>query len=121
MNKQEIIKKLNEIKEGLNESIPKYTYEEAYNEIYNAVEDFDGVEELENIFFDFGIVDYDTAEDMAKQRINDGGLSSVVCFLAGVNYINDDIYILDGYANLQNVKYSDFVDLVDELLDALKD
>lgn len=121
MNKQETIKKLNEIKQGLNASIPQYTYEEAYNEIYNTVADFDGNENLEGALFDFGIVDYDTAEDMAKQRLNDGGLSSVICFLAGVNYLNDDIYMLDGYANLQNVKYSDFVDLIDELLDNLKD
>ena len=121
MNKQETIKKLNEIKEGLNESIPQFTYEEAYNEIYDTVRDYEGAEDLERIFLDFGFANTDEAEELAHIRLVDGGLASLVCFLAGVQYLSDDLYILDGYQNLQNVKNSDFTDLTNLLLDALKD
>lgn len=48
------------------------------------------------------IIDYDTAEEIAKRELENGGLLRLKCFLNSAE-LSDDYYYLDGYGNLQNI------------------
>lgn len=69
---------------------------DAYDEAIEALIDYD----TEHGGID--IVDYDTAEEIAKRELENGGLMRLKCFLAGAE-LGSDYYYLDGYGNLQNI------------------
>lgn len=100
MNKNELLKKIEEIEENLKNY--NYSFDEAYNQIRELAEET-GCEDYLNEF-----VDEWTAEELLKREVEEGGLARVVHFLSGVEYLSDDIYILDGYANLRNVTMNDY-------------
>ena len=112
---------LEELKEKVESVEINYDYETAYNSLYNAVidymndsQDFD----LESLFND--IVDYDTAEEIAKHELENGGLVRLYYFLGDAN-CNNDLFIIDGYGNLRDLEHSDLECLKEDLLDAIND
>lgn len=69
--------------------------------------------------FDFGIIDYDTAEEMARNELEKGGLLRLRFFLNDVS-LTDDYFRLDGYGNLAEIKQDDVVFWLGEIIDSEK-
>lgn len=115
------MKKLKELKERIENVKINYNYEESYTNLYNTVidymndtQDFD----LEYLFEDF--IDYETAEDIAKNELNNGGLIRLKYYLGDTN-LNDEIFKLDGYGNLENITIDDISNLKDEISENIND
>ena len=111
------MKELKEVKERIENIKISYNYEESYTNLYNTVidymndtQDFD----LEYLFEDF--IDYETAEEIARNELNNGGLIRLRCYLGDAN-LNDEIFKLDGYGNLENITIDDLNNLKDEILE----
>lgn len=56
---------------------------------------------------DFGIVSTDILDEMVEHEAKNGGFVRVAHFLAGIEWLNDDYYRLDGYGNAQDIKIDD--------------
>lgn len=115
------MKKLKELKERIENVEINYNYEESYTNLYNTVidymndiQDFD----LEYLFEDF--IDYETAEEIAKNELNNGGLLRLNYYLGDTN-LNDEIFKLDGYGNLENITIDDLNNLKDEIIENIND
>lgn len=115
------MKKLKELKERIENVEINYNYEESYTNLYNTVidymndtQDFD----LEYLFEDF--IDYETAEEIAKNELNNGGLLRLKYYLGDTN-LNDEIFKLDGYGNLENITIDDLNNLKDEIIENIND
>ncbi len=94
-----------------------YDYEKDYTNIYNACIDYMNSTQdfkIEEVFYNF--IDYEMAEEIAKNRITEGGLASLHCFIDGVN-LNEELFKLDGYENLENVTKEDLRDLIDDIIE----
>ena len=115
------MKKLKELKERIENVEINYKYEESYTNLYNTVidymndtQDFD----LEYLFEDF--IDYETEEEIAKNELNNGGLLRLNYYLGDTN-LNDEIFKLDGYGNLENITIDDLNNLKDEIIENIND
>lgn len=115
------MKELKELKERIENVKINYNYEESYTNLYNTVidymndtQDFD----LEYLFEDF--IDYETAEEIAKNELNNGGLLRLNYYLGDTN-LNDEIFKLDGYGNLENITIDDLNNLKDEIIENIND
>lgn len=115
------MKKLKELKERIENVEINYNYEESYTNLYNTVidymndtQDFD----LEYLFEDF--IDYETEEEIAKNELNNGGLLRLNYYLGDTN-LNDEIFKLDGYGNLENITIDDLNNLKDEIIENIND
>lgn len=115
------MKELRELKERIENIKIDYDYEESYTNLYNTVidymndtQDFD----LEYLFEDF--IDYETAEEIAKNELNNGGLVRLSYYLGDTN-LNYEIFKLDGYGNLENIDIDDLNNLKDEILENIND
>lgn len=49
------------------------------------------------------IVHTDVVDDMVKHEIENSDWTRVACFLAKVNYLNDEYYLINGYGNLEEI------------------
>ena len=110
------MKELKEVKERIENIKINYNYEESYTNLYNTVIDYmNNTQEfdLEYLFEDF--IDYETAEEIAKNELQNGGLLRLRYYLGDVN-LNDEIFKLDGYGNLENITIDDLNNLKDEIL-----
>lgn len=75
------------------------------NEWYNTTAYDDAIQALIEYDSEHGgldIIDRDTTEGIAKQELEQGGLSRLACFLQA-EYVGADYFYLDGYGNLQNI------------------
>lgn len=111
------MKELRELKERIENIKINYNYEESYTNLYNTVIDYmnDTQEfDLEYLFEEF--IDYETAEEIAKNELQNGGLVRLRYYLGDVN-LNDEIFKLDGYGNLENITIDDLNNLKDEILE----
>lgn len=84
---------------------------EAYSTLYNACMDYDY--SLEDLFYDY--IDENTAEEMAKHELEEGWLARLYYFLGDVNPNACELYRLNGYGNLEEARYSDIEDIIDEI------
>lgn len=109
---------LKELKKEIERIEIDYDYEEAYNNLYNSCINYDDSYEFDELFYNF--INYDEAEEIAKQKIDNGGLARIACFLQDVD-LSQDIFKLDGYENLQNVYKDDLELLKEEILDKIEE
>lgn len=115
------MKKLKELKERIENVEINYNYEESYTNLYNTVIDYMNDTQnfdLEYLFEDF--IDYETAEEIAKNELNNGGLLRLKYYLGDTN-LNDEIFKLDGYGNLENITIDDLNNLKDEIIENIND
>ena len=79
--------------------------------------DFD----FEDYMMEYGFVSDEEADDMIKCENNNSSLDRMVCFLANVDYINQDYYYLNGYGNLENVGHDILESFRSDLIRKLKE
>jgi hypothetical protein len=72
---------------------------------------------LEYLFEDF--IDYDLAEEIAKQELERGGLIRLYYYLGSAN-LNNSLFRIDGYGNLTNVYKEDLEYLKEQILEELE-
>jgi hypothetical protein len=111
--------KLEQLKETIEGIEISYDYEDAYTDLINATIDYQNETQdwcFEYLFED--IIDYDTAEEIAKHEIDKGGLLRLYYFLGDAN-LNNALFRIDGYGNLTDVSKEDLECLKDEILNLI--
>lgn len=113
--------KLEELKEKIEEIEITYDYEDTYNNLYNTVIDYENDTQdcdFEYLFEDY--INYDVAEDIARGELskNGGGLIRIYYFLGDAN-LNNDLFRIDGYGNLEDINKEDLEYLKDEILNII--
>ncbi len=108
------IDELGDMKENLS-----WDMERNYCDIWNACADFDNAHRgsyITDKITEYDFVTEDLLEYIVKENATD--LSRLRCFIG--NTYDADIYMLDGYGNLQNVERSDFENLIDDIVSDLQ-
>lgn len=103
----------NQAKEYL-EQLKGYDYDK--NEIIEFLMDFESEKGA-----DFGIVTTDILDEIVKQETDKGGFVRVAHFLAGIEWLNDDYYRIDGYGNAQDIKVDDLECWLKDILNGYYD
>lgn len=111
--------KLEELKDKIEEIEITYDYEDTYNNLYNTVIDYEN--DTQDWDFDYLLeeyVSYDLAEDIAKNELENGGLVRLYYFLGDAN-LNNDLFRINGYGNLEDINKEDLEYLKDEILNII--
>lgn len=111
--------KLEELKDKIEEIEITYDYEDTYNNLYNTVIDYEN--DTQDWDFDYlfeEYVSYDLAEDIAKNELESGGLVRLYYFLGDAN-LNNDMFRINGYGNLEDIDKDDLEYLKDEILNII--
>ena len=112
--------KLEELKDKIEEIEITYDYEDTYNNLYNTVIDYEN--DTQDWDFDYlfeEYVSYDLAEDIAKNELeNNGGLVRLYYFLGDAN-LNNDLFKINGYGNLEDINKEDLECLKDEIINII--
>ena len=114
-------KLLEEFKQKIENIEITYDYEETYSNLYNTCIDY--MNESQNGDFEYlfeDIIDYDMAEERARYELEQGGLIRLYYFLGDAN-LNNDIFRVDGYGNLQDIHKEDLEDLKQEILEKFEE
>lgn len=110
---------LQELREAIEAIDVTYDYDETYSNLYNTVVDYMNDSQdfsLESEFDDF--IDYDLAEQLAKQALEEDGLIRLYYFMGDCNF-NNTLFRIDGYGNLADVDRDDLQSLKESILDAI--
>lgn len=111
MNKQELLSKLEDAEIKLN----GFELESAYHIVYDVAQELyreDLVEEF---------IDYDMAEEILRNEIDNGGLARAWHFLNDLDYFNDELFRLNAYGNLSNIEFEDIEYIIAELREEIKE
>ena len=111
--------KLEELKDKIEEIEISYDYEDTYTNLYNTVIDYENDtqdQDFEYLFEEY--VSYDLAEDIAKNELETGGLVRLYYFLGDAN-LNNDMFRINGYGNLEDINKEDLEYLKDEILNII--
>lgn len=115
------MKRLEQLKNDIENVEITYDYEESYTNLYNTVIDYMNEEQsfdFEYLFED--IISYDLAEERAKYELENGGLVRLYYFLGDANF-NNDLFRINGYGNLEDINKDDLEFLKEQLLDAINE
>lgn len=115
------MKELRELKERVENIKITYDYEEAYCNLKNAVIDY--MNNTQDWDFDYigeDIIDYELAEEQAKYELEQGGLARLYYYLGDAN-LNNNLFKVDGYGNLQDLEKTDLEYMKEEILDLIND
>lgn len=115
------MEKLRELKERVENIEITYDYEETYCNLKNAVIDY--MNDTKDWDFDTigeDIIDYELAEEQAKHELEQGGLIRLYYFLGDAN-LNNNLFKVDGYGNLEDIDISDLEYMKEEILDLIND
>ena len=112
---------LEELKNKIENIEIDYDYDTTYRNLYDACNDYMNESQkwdFDYIFEDF--IDYDTAEEIAKQELENGGLIRVYYMLGDAN-LNNELFKINGYGNLEDVDIDDLRYIKEEILDVIND
>ena len=115
------MKELKELKERVENIEVTYDYEESYCNLKNAIIDY--MNTTKDWDFDYigeDIIDYELAEEQAKHELEQGGLIRLYYFLGDAN-LNNNLFKVDGYGNLQDLEKTDLEYMKEELLAAINE
>lgn len=107
---------LEDLKQKIEEIEITYDYEETYSNLYNVCIDY--MNELQEWDFEYlfdDIVTYYDAEERAKWELEQGGLLRVYYFLGDAN-LNNNIFRINAYGNLEDIHKEDLEDLKEEII-----
>ena len=112
---------LKEFKQKIENIDITYDYEETYNNLYNAYIDYENETNDYNFEYLFeDIINYDMAEERARDELDQGGLIRLYYFLGDAN-LNRDLFRVDGYGNLTDIEIEDLKNLKQEILDKIEE
>lgn len=118
MEKKELIKQL----ENLKENLSSQTNEQNYCDLVNTLIDYDnehqGVYLYDTLREFYEFVDDEILEYLIQEE-SKNGLSRLRYFIN--NTYDDDIYLLNAYGNLENVNDDTFSSAIDEMIDYIKE
>ena len=115
------MKELKKLKERVESIEITYDYEEAYCDLKNAVTDYmNDTQDWDFETIGEDIIDYDFAEQQAKYELENGGLLRLYYFLGNAN-LNNNLFRVDGYGNLEDIDISDLQYIKKEILDMVND
>lgn len=115
------MKDLKELKEKIEKIEITYDFEEVYTNLYNTCIDYMNdtqTWDFEYLFDD--IIDYEFAEERAKYELEKGGLIRLYYFLGDAN-LNNDIFKINGYGNLEDITKEDLEYLKDNILEKVEE
>lgn len=93
-----------------------YDYEDSYNKLYNIVVDYSNETGDYSIYYLFDeIVSFETVECLAKNELEEGGLLRLYYFLGNAD-MNNDIFRINGYGNVEDITKEDLEFLKDEII-----
>ena len=112
---------LEELKNKIENIEIDYDYDTTYRNLYNACNDYMNESQkwdFDYIFEDF--IDYDTAEEIAKQELENGGLIRVYYMLGDAN-LDNELFKINGYGNLEDIDIDDLRYIKEEILNVIND
>ena len=115
------MKELQELKEKIENIKIGYDYEEVYTALKNTV--IDHMNKTQDWDFEYigeDIIDYTLAEDKAKYELENGGLVRLYYFMGNAN-MNNELFKLNGYGNLEDLDIDDLNNMKEEILDLIND
>lgn len=115
------MKELKELKEIVENIEITYNYEETYCNLKNAVIDY--MNNTQDWDFDTigeDIIDYELAEEQAKYELEQGGLTRLYYYLGNAN-LNNPLFKVNGYGNLEDIDTTDLEYMKEEILDLIND
>ena len=107
-----------EIKEAIKTSkelVENYRLEEAIECLMNCDDD------VFEFLTEYGIEHIDTIEEIAKNEIEQGGLSRISYFIGDTNFSTDEYYLINGYGNVENIDKDFLEGLIYDLENNFKD
>ena len=108
--------KLRELKEKIENIEITYDYETTYANLKNTIIDY--MNETQDFDFETigdDIIDYEQAEEQTKYELENGGLARLYYFLGNAN-LNDNLFRINGYGNLEDIEISDLECMKEEIL-----
>ena len=117
----EEISRLEQLRDDIEKIEISYDYEKTYTELRNTVIDYMNETQdwdLDYLFEEF--IDYETAEEIAKRELENGGLIRLYYFLGDAN-LNNPIFKIDGYGNLTDIDKDDLSCLKNDIIDNIYD
>lgn len=115
------MEKLKEFKEKIEKIESSYDYDNYYTELINTTIDY--MNDTQNFDFEYlfdDIINYDVAEDIAKNELEQGGLIRLYYFLGDAN-LNNDIFRIDGYGNLTDINKDDLDYIKEQIIDTINE
>lgn len=113
------MKELKEFKERIENIESSYDYDSYYSDLYNVTIDY--MNDTQDFDFEYlfeDMIDYYSAEEYAKQELENGGLVRLYHFLGDTN-LNNDIFKIDGYGNLTDINKDDLDYIKEEILNEI--
>lgn len=115
------MKELKELKERIENIEISYNYEETHTELKNAVIDYmNDTQDWDFEAIGADIIDYELAEEQAKYELENGGLVRLYYFLGNAN-VNNALFKVNGYGNLEDLELADLENMKEELLAAINE
>ena len=115
------MKELKELKERIENVKVSYNYEETYTELENAVIDYtNNTQDWDFEAIGADIIDYELAEEQAKYELEQGGLIRLYYYLGNAN-LNNPLFKVNGYGNLEDIDITDLEYMKEEILDLIND
>ena len=115
------MKDLKEFKKEIENIDITFDYDESYTNLRNTTIDY--MNETQDWDFDYlfeEFVDYEIAEEIAKNELEQGGLIRLYYFLGSAN-LNNELFRIDGYGNLEDITKDDLDYLKEQIIDMIDD
>lgn len=115
------MKDLKEFREEIEKIDITFDYDESYTNLRNTTIDY--MNETQDWDFDYlfeEFIDYEIAEDIAKNELEQGGLIRLYYFLGNAN-LNNSLFRIDGYGNLEDITKDDLDYLKEQIIDIIDD
>lgn len=112
-------KELKKLKERVESIEITYDYEEVYCDLKNAVIDYmNDTKDWDFEYIGENIIDYELAEDQARYELENGGLARLYYFMGNAN-MNNELFKINGYGNLEDIDIDDLNNMKEEILDMI--
>lgn len=105
--------------DSINNNINNYNLESALSQIRDIAYHLENKGNYSALELCDEYIDYDTANEMAKNQLESGGLARLYYFMGEVNFHSEDIYRINGYGNLESVTKESIEGLYEEVVDML--
>ena len=115
------MEELKELKEKIENIEVGYDYEETYTNLKHTVIDYmNDTQDWDFESIGEDIINYELAEERAKYELENGGLVRLYYFLGNAN-MNNELFKLNGYGNLEDLDIDDLNNMKEEILDLIND